>query len=130
VIRKRAIATVCMPGTLPDKLGAAAKARYQGVEIFENDLTYFDGRPEDVRRLAGSLGLEIVALQPFRDFKGLPEPARGKVLQARAAQFELMGRLGTPLLLVCSSILPEAIDDMSRVAADLHELGEFAREFA
>ena len=41
-----------------------------------------------------------------------------------------MSRLGTPLLLVCSSISPEAIDDMSRVAADLHELGEFAREFA
>ena len=78
MIRKRAIATVCMPGTLADKLGAAAEAGYQGVEIFENDLTYFDGRPEDVRGLAGSLGLEIVALQPFRDFKGLPEPARSK----------------------------------------------------
>ena len=47
MIRKRAIATVCMPGTLADKLGAAAEAGYQGVEIFENDLTYFDGRPED-----------------------------------------------------------------------------------
>jgi 4-hydroxyphenylpyruvate dioxygenase len=31
-----------------------------------------------VRGLAGSLGLEIVALQPFRDFEGLPEPARSK----------------------------------------------------
>jgi hypothetical protein len=66
VIRKRAIATVCMPGTLADKLSAAAEAGYQGIEIFENDLTYFDGRPEDVRGLAGSLGLEIVALQPTR----------------------------------------------------------------
>jgi 4-hydroxyphenylpyruvate dioxygenase len=130
VIRKRAIATVCMPGTLADKLGAAAEAGYQGVEIFENDLTYFDGRPEDVRGLAGSLGLEIVALQPFRDFKGLPEPARSKASERARRKFELMGRLGAPLLLVCSSILPEAIDDMSRVAADLHELGEFAREFA
>jgi 4-hydroxyphenylpyruvate dioxygenase len=83
-----------------------------------------------VRGLAGSLGLEIVALQPFRDFKGLPEPARSKASEHARRKFELMGRLGTPLLLVCSSILPEAIDDMSRVAADLHELGEFAREFA
>jgi hypothetical protein len=66
VIRKRAIATICMPGTLADKLGAAAEAGYQGIEIFENDPTYFDGRPEDVRGLAGSLGLEIIALQPFR----------------------------------------------------------------
>jgi 4-hydroxyphenylpyruvate dioxygenase len=66
VIRKRAIATVCMPGTLADKLSATAEVGYQGVEIFENDLTYFNGRPEDVRGLAGSLGLEIVALQPTR----------------------------------------------------------------
>jgi hypothetical protein len=29
VIRKRAIATVCMPGTLSDKLSAAAAAGYQ-----------------------------------------------------------------------------------------------------
>ena len=38
-----------------------------------------------------------------------------------------MSRLGTPLLLVCSSISPDAIDDMARVAADLHELGELAQ---
>lgn len=67
---KRAIATVCMPGTLADKLSAAAEAGFDGVEIFENDLTYFDGRPEDVREFAGSLGLELIALQPFRDFEG------------------------------------------------------------
>ncbi|MGH6903332.1 MAG: TIM barrel protein, partial [Geminicoccaceae bacterium] len=44
-------------------------------------------------------------------------------------KLELMARLGTPLLLVCSSISPEAVDDMSRVAADLHELGDLARDF-
>jgi sugar phosphate isomerase/epimerase len=129
VIRKRAIATVCMPGTFADKLGAAAEAGYQGIEIFENDLTYFDGRSEDVRGLAGSLGLEIIALQPFRDFEGLPEPARSRAFERARRKFELTGRLGTPLLLVCSSISPEVIDDMSRVAADLHELGELARGF-
>jgi sugar phosphate isomerase/epimerase len=71
-----------MPRTLADKLGAAAEAGYKGVE---NDLTYFGGRPEDVRGLAGSLGLEIVALQPFRDFKGLPEPARSHIAGQAAA---------------------------------------------
>jgi 4-hydroxyphenylpyruvate dioxygenase len=126
---KRAIATVCMPGSLGEKLGAAAEAGFQGVEIFENDLTYFDGRPEDVGRLADSLGLEIIALQPFRDFEGLPEPARSKAFDRARRKFELMGRLGTPLLLVCSSISPDATDDMARVAADLHDLGELARTF-
>jgi 4-hydroxyphenylpyruvate dioxygenase len=124
-----AIATVSMPGSLAEKLTAAAEAGFQGVEIFENDLTYFDGRPEDVRALAASLGLELIALQPFRDFEGLPEPARGKAFDRARRKFALMARLGTPLLLVCSSISPEAIDDMARVAADLHELGDLARTF-
>jgi 4-hydroxyphenylpyruvate dioxygenase len=126
---KRAIATVCMSGSLTDKLAAAAEAGFDGVEIFENDLTYFDGRPEDVRALAGSLGLEIVALQPFRDFEGLPEPLRRRAFERAKRKFDLMQRLGTPLLLVCSSVSPDAVEDPARVAADLHELGDLARTF-
>ena len=94
-MRKKAIATVCMSGSLADKLAAAAEAGFDGVEIFENDLTYFDGRPEDVRELAASLGLEIVALQPFRDFEGLPEPLRARAFDRARRKFELMNRLGT-----------------------------------
>lgn len=123
---KRAIATVCMSGSLPEKLAAAAEAGFAGVEIFENDLTYFDGSPEDVRDLASSLGLELIALQPFRDFEGLPEPLRARAFERAKRKFDLMHRLGTPLLLVCSSISPDAIDDLDRVAGDLHELGELA----
>ena len=92
---KKAIATVCMSGALADKLAAAAAAGYGGVEIFENDLTYFDGSPEDVRALAASLGLEILALQPFRDFEGLPEPLRGRAFDRARRKLELMNRLGT-----------------------------------
>jgi 4-hydroxyphenylpyruvate dioxygenase len=124
---RKAIATVCMSGTLADKLAAAAEAGYDGVEIFENDLTYFGGSPEEVRELAASLRLELVALQPFRDFEGLPEPLRTRAFDRAKRKFELMNRLGTRLLLVCSSISPEAIDDMARVAADLHQLGDLAK---
>lgn len=127
---KRAIATVCMSGSLADKLEAAAEAGFSGVEIFENDLTYFQGSPEDVRELAGSLGLELVALQPFRDFEGLPESLRARAFDRAKRKFELMNRLGTSLLLVCSSLHPEAVDDTGRVAADLHELGDLARTHA
>jgi hypothetical protein len=41
-----AIATVCLSGTLNEKLEAIAAARFKGVEIFEK-------RPAVVRRLAG-----------------------------------------------------------------------------
>ena len=36
-----AIATVCLSGTLNEKLEAIAAARFKGVEIFENDLLSF-----------------------------------------------------------------------------------------
>ena len=38
------IATVCLSGTLEDKLAAAAGAGFHGVEIFENDLICRLGR--------------------------------------------------------------------------------------
>lgn len=44
---RRSIATVCVSGTLPDKLKAIACAGFDGLEIFENDLLYFTGRPRD-----------------------------------------------------------------------------------
>ena len=75
--------------------------------------------PRMCGRYAASLGLEILALQPFRDFEGLPEPLRGRAFDRARRKFELMSRLGTKLLLVCSSVSPDAIDDMARVAADL-----------
>ena len=42
-----AIATVCLSGTLNEKLDAIAAARFKGVEIFENDLLSFDGTPAE-----------------------------------------------------------------------------------
>ena len=44
------IATVSISGTLVEKLTAIQTAGFDGVEIFENDLLYFDGSPADVRR--------------------------------------------------------------------------------
>lgn len=56
---------------LPEKLEAAAAARFDGVEIFENDLLQFPGTPADVRRMCAGLGLRIDMFQPFRDFEGV-----------------------------------------------------------
>ena len=48
---KTAIATVCLSGALGEKLEAIARAGFQRVEIFENDLLTFNGSPADVRRM-------------------------------------------------------------------------------
>ena len=107
------IASVCMGGALEEKFAAAAKAGFRAVEIFENDLTFFRGKPRDARLLAADLGLEIVALQPLRDFEAMPDPARAKNFDRAARKLDLMHELGARLLCLCSNVSPDAIDDES-----------------
>ena len=123
---RTAIATVCLSGTLPEKLEAIAAAKFKGVEIFENDLLSFNGTPAEVRRMAAELGLEIITFQPFRDFEGMPEPHRGKALSRAERKFDVMAELGCDLLLVCSNVSPDALGGVDRAAADFRELGERA----
>lgn len=123
----RAIATVCVSGDLRSKLEAIARAGYDGVEIFENDLLSFDGSPSELRELCQRLGLQIVAFQPFRDFEAMPEPQRTRNFERAQRKFELMEQLGTDFLLVCSNVSPQCIDDLDRAAADLRELAEMAQ---
>ncbi|MBO1073495.1 bifunctional sugar phosphate isomerase/epimerase/4-hydroxyphenylpyruvate dioxygenase family protein [Roseomonas marmotae] len=124
----RSIATVCLSGTLLDKLEAAAAAGFDGVEIFESDLLTFDGSPADVRRVAEGLGLAITLFQPFRDFEAMPEPPRARNMDRAERKFDVMQALGTDLVLVCSNTQPAAIDDDARAAADLAEMaGRAAR---
>lgn len=122
----RAIATVCLSGDLRTKLEAIARAGFDGVEIFENDLLSFEGSPAELRQLCQSLGLEIVAFQPFRDFEAMPEPQRSRNLQRAERKFDLMEQLGTDFLLVCSNVSPQCIGELDRAAADLRELAERA----
>ncbi len=125
---KRAIATTTIPGDLGEKLRAAAGAGFDGVEIFENDLLYYDRSPAEVRALCDELGLEIVAFQPFRDFEALPAEMRQKAFDRAERKFDLMGELGTALMLVCSNVSPRALDDAGRAAADLAALAERAAD--
>jgi 4-hydroxyphenylpyruvate dioxygenase len=123
---KTSIATVSISGDLAEKLHAIAAAGFDGVEIFENDFLTFAGSPRDVGRMVKDHGLEITLFQPFRDFEGLPEPQRARVFERAERKFELMGELGTDLLLVCSNVSPLAQGGIDRAAADFHELGERA----
>jgi 4-hydroxyphenylpyruvate dioxygenase len=122
------IASVCMGGALEGKFAAAAKAGFRAVELFENDLTFFNGKPRDARRLAADLGLEIVALQPLRDFEAMPDPMRARNFERAQRKLELMHELGARLLCLCSNVSPDAIDDPERAAKDLAELADLARQ--
>jgi 4-hydroxyphenylpyruvate dioxygenase len=123
-----AIATVCLSGTLPEKLEAIAAAGFGAVEIFENDLLSFNGTPADVRLMAADLGLKIAVYQPFRDFEGVPEPQRSRVFARAERKFDIMAELGCDLLMICSNVSPDSLGGIDRAAADFHELGKCAAQ--
>ena len=123
---RTAIATVCLSGTLTEKIEAIAAAQFKGVEIFENDLLSFNGTPAEARRMIEGLGLETITFQPFRDFEGMPEPQRSKVFARAERKFDVMEELGCDLLMVCSNVSPDSLGGIERAAADFHELGERA----
>ncbi|MBR0696958.1 bifunctional sugar phosphate isomerase/epimerase/4-hydroxyphenylpyruvate dioxygenase family protein [Bradyrhizobium lablabi] len=123
---KRSIATVSIGGALDDKLKTIAAAGFDAVEIFESDFTCFDGSARDVARMCSDLGLGICALQPFRDFEGMPEQQRKHAFRRAERKFDLMQELGTDLLLVCSNVSPISLGGIDRAADDLRELGERA----
>src|SRR5712672_2697018 len=123
---KYSIATVSVSGTLDKKLQAIAAAGFDAVEIFESDFISFDGSASDVAKICRDLGLSICALQPFRDFEGMPEPQRTQNFRRAERKFDLMHKLGTDLLLICSNVSPASLGGIDRAAEDLRELGERA----
>ena len=118
----RAIATVCLSGTLEEKLDAVAQAGFDGIELFEPDLIASPLRPAELRGLLAEMHLSLDLYQPLRDFEAMPEPDFARA----EAKFQLMRELGAELLLVCSNVSPDAIDDDALAAAQLRELAERA----
>ncbi len=119
---RRSIATVCLSGTLEEKLAAAAAAGFDEVELFEPDLIASPLTPAQVRARVEELGLRIGLYQPLRDFEAMPEPD----FRRAAAKLDVMEALGADLVLVCSNVSEAAIDDDALAAAQLRELAELA----
>jgi 4-hydroxyphenylpyruvate dioxygenase len=120
------IATVSISGTLESKLRAIARAGFNGVEIFENDLLTSQASAREAGALMRDLGLECTLFQPFRDFEGMPDTLRPRIFERIERKFDVMQELGTDLLLVCSNVSPAASADRGRIVADFRELGERA----
>lgn len=123
---RTSIATVSVSGTLPEKIAAIAAAGFDGLELFEQDLLVTDETPATIRRMIEDHGLALTLYQPFRDFETLPEPYRTAAFDRAERKFDLMHELGADLLLVCSTVAPQAIGGIDRAAADFRELGERA----
>ncbi len=122
------IATVCLSGTLEDKLAAAAAAGFHGVEIFENDLVASPWSPRRIRQHCADLGLRIDLYQPFRDFEGVPPDVLRANLRRAGQKFDVMEQLGVNTMLVCSTVSPDAVDDDDLAAEHLNLLAARAAE--
>ena len=123
--RARGIATVCLSGTLEEKLRAAAAAGFDAVELFENDLigSPLRARPSvrELRRRARARDRALPAVPRLRG------GARSRAHSRRAeAKFAVMEELGADTILVCSNVSPAAIDDDALAAEQLRELAERA----
>lgn len=126
---RRSIATVCLSGTLTEKLTAASRAGFDGVEIFENDLLASPLPPEEIAARTADLGLRIDLYQPMRDIEAVPEETFARNLRRARHKFELMRRLGADTVLVCSSVSPLGLDDDALAAEQLSRLADLAQEF-
>jgi 4-hydroxyphenylpyruvate dioxygenase len=125
----KSIATVCLSGSLEDKLYACADAGFDGVEIFEPDLVVNDRSPEEIRALADRLGLSLDLYQPFRDFEGVTPDLLEENLRRARARFETMRRLGIDTVLVCSNVATATVDSDQVAAEQLRRLGDLAASY-
>ncbi|MFJ6080895.1 bifunctional sugar phosphate isomerase/epimerase/4-hydroxyphenylpyruvate dioxygenase family protein [Streptomyces sp. NPDC092369] len=126
---RASIATVSLSGSLTEKLAAASRAGFDGVEIFENDLLASPLTPEEIRSRCADLGLTIDLYQPMRDIEAVPAEEFARNLRRARHKFEVMRRLGADTVLVCSSASPLAVDDDALAAEQLAQLADLAQNF-
>lgn len=116
-----AISTVCLSGTLEDKLRAAAAAGFHGVELLEYDLVMSPLSPSRIRDEAASLGLSVEVYQPFH-VEAVPPDVFEAGLRHAERKFDVLHDLGADVLVICSSKSPDGVDDDDLAAEQLHEL--------
>jgi len=120
-----AISTVCLSGTLEDKLSAAAAAGFHGVEVLENDLVMSPWSPRQVRHEAARLGLSVEVYQPLHVEAVRPDLFAASLRRADR-KFDVLEELGADVMLICSSKSPHGVDDDDLAAEQLHALADRA----
>lgn len=126
---RTSIATVCLSGTLEEKMLACAKAGFDGVEIFEADLVVSPSSPAEIRALAERLELTLDLYQPFRDLEGVTEELFQDNLQRLDSKFQLMQELGMHMILVPSNVATATVHDDAVIADQLRRAAELAAQY-
>ncbi len=122
-----AISTVCLSGTLEDKLRAAAAAGFAGVEMLEYDLVMSPWSPRRLADEAAGLGLSVEVYQPFH-VETVPPDLFGASLRHAERKFDLLVELGASVLVCCSSRTARGLDDDDLAAEQLHAIASRAEQ--
>jgi 4-hydroxyphenylpyruvate dioxygenase len=126
---RKSIATVCISGTLEQKIQAASEAGFDDIEIFEPDLVACPRSPAEIRQLAEQSGLGISLFQPFRDLESVGEEQFQKNLERLRAKCEVMASLGCDLLLVTSNVATASDPDPDTAVRQLRHAAEVVQEY-
>ncbi len=125
---RKGIATLSVRGRLLDKLPAIAEAGFDGVEIFDNDLVACPVSPAEVARRCADLGLAVDLFQPVRDVAGVAPEKFPDTLHRVTAKLAVAQELGAPVVLVCSHVGADSVDDVDLLAEQLRAVGDAAAE--
>ncbi|MCW1891385.1 sugar phosphate isomerase/epimerase [Vibrio chagasii] len=69
-------------------------------KFLKNDLTQYRGSASDVKRIADSMGLEILVLQPSETWKGCQMACAKKKYKMMERKMDLAHQLGTKRLMM------------------------------
>lgn len=124
---KTSIASVCLPGTIWEKIDAVSNAGFDSIEIMTPDLN--EGTAEQLYSYCTQKNLTISILQPFRDLEGYEEAA----FREKLAQFEeFLGQckqLHCDTVLLCANCDPDALGDHDILVPQLREAAKLAQSY-
>ena len=120
------MATVCLSGTLAEKLQAIAAAGFDEAEVFEPDLLVAPQSPEELRATAERLGVKLSLYQPLRDVEGVAEEVFTRNLRRAEQKFRLARRLGIDTVLMCSNVATATVTDERVLVDQLRRTGDVA----
>jgi 4-hydroxyphenylpyruvate dioxygenase len=135
---KWAVATVSLgrhpSHTLERKLASAAKHGFQGIELVHaellaharaNGLTPIQSA-QLVNKLCRQHGLEILSLNPLKNFEGNVNTSLQERLETAQEWIDLASAVGTRIIQMPSQFLSSSIDDASVIIPELQALADRA----
>ncbi|EXJ88838.1 hypothetical protein A1O3_01902 [Capronia epimyces CBS 606.96] len=120
--------------TLDRKIELAAKHGFGGIEVVYPELERYAhthglslaAAATRLGELSAASGVQVLALDPFRNFEGHPTTSLAERLAVAADWIELLRRLGGRYLQVPSQTLRDSHGDRAVLVAELRQLAELA----